>query len=109
PQVSWDGKAPVNLDDVAKSALGRFMDGTATTDDYAKLLSTLGSTALGVLGSNQQAKSLSDLASKYQEYGAPSRARFQASMSPGFDPMSMPGYAGAVDSASKGILARLSA
>ncbi len=30
-------------------------------------------------------------------------------MSPGFDPMSIPGYSGALDTASKGLLARLSA
>ena len=30
-------------------------------------------------------------------------------MTPGFDPNSIPGYAGAVDTASKGLLARLSA
>ena len=30
-------------------------------------------------------------------------------MTPGFDPMSIPGYSGALDTASKGILARLSA
>jgi hypothetical protein len=30
-------------------------------------------------------------------------------MTPGFDPMSIPGYSGAVDTASRGILARLAA
>src|SRR6185503_40839 len=78
-------------------------------DEYARMLGTLGSTGLGILGANQQSNALADLAKQYQEYGAPSRSRFEASMSSGFDPMSIPGYAGAVDSASKGILARLSA
>ncbi len=72
---------------------------------WGKLLAT----GLGAYGSNQQANALKGLAGTYQEYGAPSRARFEASMSPGFDPSSIPGYAGALDTASKSILARLSA
>ena len=79
------------------------------SEGAVSLLGKLGATALGVIGSNQQANSLQDLAAKYQEYGAPSRARFEASMTPGFDPTSIPGYSGAVDTASKGLLARLSA
>lgn len=77
--------------------------------DLLSLLGKLGGAGLGAYASNEQAKSLSDLANKYSEYGAPSRARFEASMTPGFDPMSIPGYSGALDTASKGILARLSA
>ena len=38
------------------------------------LLGKLGATALGALGSNQQAKSLQELATQYQNFGAPSRA-----------------------------------
>lgn len=64
---------------------------------------------LGAGASKKQAGALQDLSSKYAEYGAPSRARFEASMTPGFDPSSIPGYSGAVDTASKSLLARLSA
>ena len=74
--------------------------------------STIGkllSTGLGMYGANQQASALQGLANKYENFGGPSRARFDASMSPGFDPMSIPGYAGALDSTSKSLLARLSA
>lgn len=73
------------------------------------LLGKLGAAGLGAFASNRQSGALSDLAAKYAAFGAPSRARFEASMQPGFDPMSIPGYAGAVDTASKGLLARLSA
>src|SRR3990167_356286 len=93
----------------AKSLLSKVINGTATTEDYANIAGKLGAAALGLLGSNQQATSLNSLAAKYQEYGAPSRARFEASMTPGFDPNSIGGYAGALDTVSKGILARLSA
>ena len=65
-------------------------------------------TALGMYGSNQQANSLADLAKQYQEYGAPSRARYEASMTPGFDPSSMPGYTEAIDSSMNSMLRGLS-
>lgn len=93
----------------AKTLIGRMVNGTATADDYATIAGKLGAAALGAFGSNQQAKSLQALAQKYSEYGAPSRARYEASMTPGFDPMSIPGYAGALDTTSKSILAKLSA
>lgn len=75
----------------------------------AKLAGQLGSTALGMYGANKQASALQGLANKYENFGGPSRARFDASMTPGFDPMSIPGYAGALDTTSKSLLARLSA
>ena len=82
---------------------------TQNPSGIASMLGKLGATALGMYGSNQQAKSLSELASQYQNYGAPSRARYEASMTPGFDPNSIPGYSGALDSTMKSTLARLSA
>ena len=92
----------------AKSVLGKVMNGTATAEDYASIIGKLGATALGVLGSNNQSNQLGDLAAKYDAYGAPSRARYEASMTPGFDPTTIPGYSGAVDTASKAILSGLS-
>jgi hypothetical protein len=80
-----------------------------SSGSLASILGKLGAAGLGAYASNQQSNALTDLASKYQEYGAPSRARYEASMAPGFDPMSVPGYSGAVDTASKSLLARLSA
>ena len=64
---------------------------------------------IGAFGANAQANSLSDLAKQFGEYGAPSRARYEASMTPGFDPASIPGYSGALDTASQSILRQLSA
>lgn len=84
-------------------------DGSINGTSLASLLGKLGAAGLGAYGANQQSNALADLAKKYSDYGAPSRARFEAGMSPGFDPMSIPGYAGALDTASKSLLARLSA
>jgi hypothetical protein len=69
----------------------------------------LASTGLGVAGARNQANAYRDLNNQYMAMGAPSRGRYEASMTPGFDPNSIPGYSGAVDTASKGILARLAA
>lgn len=93
----------------AKSVLSKITNGTATADDYLKVLGQLGAAGLGAYGANQQANSLNNLASTYLNLGAPARARFEASMQPGFDPSTIPGYAGALDTSSKALLARLSA
>jgi hypothetical protein len=44
------------------SALGRLLSGSATSEDWAKMLGTAGSTALGIYGSNQQADALRGIA-----------------------------------------------
>ncbi len=90
----------------ALSALGA---GSANSGNLASVLGKLGAAGLGALASTKQSSALTDLANKYSEYGAPSRARYEASMQPGFDPTTIPGYSGALDTASKGLLARLSA
>ncbi len=92
----------------AGSALSRILDGTAKTEDYLSVGGNLAGAGLGAYGASQQSSALQDLASQYQAFGAPSRARFEASMSPGFDPTTIPGYKGALDSASGAIMSRLS-
>jgi hypothetical protein len=89
--------------------MSRILDGTASTADWLSVGGNLGSTALGIAGSRNAANAYGDLTRQYMAMGAPSRGRYEASMSPGFDPNSIPGYSGAVDTASKGILARLAA
>lgn len=84
-------------------------DGSTNSANLTSLLGKLGASGLQAYASNQQANQLGALAERYEGYGAPSRARYEASMSPGFDPTTIPGYAGAVDTASKGVLAKLSA
>lgn len=91
------------------SALSRIFDGSAGTADWMNIGGNLASTGLGIYGSRRAADAYGNLNRQYMEMGAPSRARYEASMSPGFDPTTIPGYSGAVDTASKGILARLSA
>lgn len=90
------------------TALSRLMNGTATSADYASLVGTGLSTGLGIAGANQQSNASNALANRLFDAGQPSRDRFNASMSPGFDPMSIPGYSGAVDNASQSLLRGLS-
>ena len=90
------------------SVLSKIINGTATTEDYISAAGKAVATALGLFGSSQQSGQLGDLASKYENYGGPSRARYEAAMTPGFNPMSIPGYAGALDTANKSQLAQLS-
>lgn len=79
------------------------------SEGAVNLIGKLGAAGLQAFGSNQQSNSLNQLAQQQMGFGAPSRGRFEAAMTPGFDPNSIPGYAGALDTASKSILARLSA
>lgn len=90
------------------SALSKILAGNGTAADYASLLGQAAPGLLGAYGASQQASALSDLADKYYNAGAPSRARYEASMTPGFDPTTIPGYSGALDSASGAILSKLS-
>jgi len=101
------GSGSSGLSGALKGLLGG-SGGTSGETDWLGMLGKLGAAGLGAYASGQQSDALNSLASKYQEYGAPSRARFEAAMSPGFDPTSIPGYSGALDTASKGLLARLS-
>lgn len=119
PQFDLSTQAPPsNLQDTitkltkmpgGSSLVSRFLNGTATSDDYLSAGGKLLATALGVYGANKQAGDFRTLANTYDQYGAPSRARFEASMTPGFDPNMIPGYKGAVDTAMKAMLAKLSA
>ena len=101
------GPGTVGASDFAGAGAGTDWAGLAK--QYGPALARALPGLFGAYGSNKQVGALQSLAGQYQNYGAPSRARYEASMAPGFDPMSIPGYSGAVDSASKGILARLSA
>lgn len=93
----------------AGTAMSRILDGTASTADWLSFGGNLASTGLGVAGSRNAVNAFRDLNDRYMAIGAPSRGRYEASMTPGFDPSTIPGYSGAVDTASKGILARLAA
>jgi len=90
------------------AVLRKIFDGTATAADYGQI----GSAALpGLLDSYMkynQTNALKDLADKQMGFGAPSRARYEAANTAGFDPMSIPGYAGALDSTSQAVMRKLS-
>lgn len=90
------------------TALSRLLDGSATTADYLSLGGTGLATGLGIYGANQQANSYADLANKYMSFGAPSRARYEASFAPGFNMNMDPGYTDALNQSSKATLHGLS-
>jgi hypothetical protein len=90
------------------SILSRILSGQGTEADMTSTIGRLLATGLGMYGANQQANSLQQLAQQYQNFGAPSRARFNASMSPGFDPMMIPGYSEAIEDSMNQAMASLS-
>ena len=94
----------------SNSAISRILAGTATADDWAKVAGQAMPGLIGAYASNQQTNALKSLADRYAEYGAPSRARYEASYAPGFDLYnSDPAYKGALDQTSDSLLRRLSA
>lgn len=91
------------------TALSRLFDGSSSVADWAKIAGALGGSALGAYASNKQADALTELANKYMEFGAPSRARYEGSFAPGFDLAATdPAYKGALDSTMDATLRRLS-
>lgn len=92
----------------AGTALTRLLAGTATAGDVASLAGKVAPALLGAYASNQQSGELASLAREQSALGAPSRARYEASMTPGFNPTSIPGYQGAVDNAMETTLRKLS-
>lgn len=90
------------------AALQRILAGNGTAADYASVLGAAAPGVIGAVASNQQTQAFKDLAEKNMAAGAPSRARYEASMTPGFDPTTIPGYSGAVDSAMQAMLRKLS-
>lgn len=109
PNIPGTPSTPTTIPSGTQNALQRFLDGTANGADIAKLLGTLGSTALGFLGGNAQSNALKDITSqqieannamqdKWLALGAPSRARLEGSYAPGFDlAASDPGFQNALD------------
>ena len=57
-------KLPPGTGSAAKSLLSKFMGGNASGSDLASLIGILGSTGLGMLGSNKQAESLTEIANQ---------------------------------------------
>ena len=102
---------PYNVDPNASGDVPDWMKamGIKTWADLAKMGANALPGLLGAYASNQQTNALTSLADRYAEYGAPSRARYEASMTRGFDPTSIAGYQGALDTASNTLLRRLSA
>jgi hypothetical protein len=91
------------------TALSRILGGNGTSQDYLSLLGNVAGTGLGIAGSLDQQRAQDALSQQLLGYGAPSRGRYEASMTPGFDPNSIPGYSAAVDNSMQAMLRKLSA
>lgn len=90
------------------SAISKILSGTATADDWAALAGKVAPGLISAFGSSQAADNAAKLAEDFKAFGAPSRGRFEASMTPGFDPSTIPGYKGALDSTAEAISRRMS-
>lgn len=91
------------------TALSRLLSGSG---DNADLLSALGMGATGLLdylGAQRQNQTIREMYSNAWNAGAPSRARYEAAMAPGFDIRSIPGLSSAMDTATETYLRKLSA
>lgn len=90
------------------AAVSRILQGNGTTEDYISVLGAAAPALLGAYASNQQTGALKDLSQQYLGFGAPSRARYEASYAPGFTMANEPGYTDAINQASKATLHGLS-
>lgn len=79
------------------SALSRLLDGTATSADYLQLAGGVGSSLLGVAGSNAQADAYGNVADKYLALGAPYRAKLLETYAPGYSIADSPDFKNALD------------
>lgn len=92
----------------AKSLLQKLTSGEMNTSDFLGLLGKIAPAALGAFASSQSGNDYRDLAEKYMGFGAPSRARYEASFQPGFTMESDPGYKDALDQTTKSFLHKAS-
>lgn len=104
--TSVSGTTPIGA--AQGSAIAKILAGTATGEDWAKLAGQALPGLVSAFGSSQQASNQKALTDQLLAYGAPSRARYETSMTPGFDPNSIPGYSAAVNNASDAVLRSLS-
>jgi hypothetical protein len=102
------GSGPQPQDASTAAAAARILSGNGSLQDYLSVGGLLGGTALGAYASNKQSQSLEDLANKYMDMGAPSRARYEGSFAPGFSMANDPGYSDALDQTTKSFLHKAS-
>lgn len=90
---------PASLSSTALASLASTL-GT-TPDALLKGGGALVSGLLGAMGASQQQAALKSLSDQYMAFGAPSRARYEASFQPGFTMASDPGYQDSLDATAK--------
>lgn len=91
------------------TAIGRILGGTGTASDWASVLGQGATGVLDYLGNEKRFDYAKGVDERNWNAGAPSRSRYEAAMSPGFDINSMPGYKQAMDTATETYLRKLSA
>jgi hypothetical protein len=108
-QFPLGGSALTAASTVAKSALSKILDGSATADDYLRAAGAIAPGVLGMIGANQQSNTLQGISDKYLAMGAPFRDRLEQTFQPGYSLMNEPGFKDALDVSSQGVLRNLSA
>ena len=91
-----------------KTALSKILSGNGTADDWLSIAGQVAPAALSAWASNNRSNALEDIAARFEGYGAPSRARYEASYAPGFSMDKDPGFTDALNQTSKGVLHGLS-
>lgn len=98
----------------ASSAIGRIISQLgggpeASASDWASVLGSIGSSALGMYGAGKQADAYENVANQYLGMGQPYRDRLNASYAPGFSMADQPDFKNALDISSQSVLSKLSA
>jgi hypothetical protein len=88
--------------------LGDLVD-KATVGDLGRILGTGAATVGSIYADTQRADAQKAMYDTYLGLGAPSRARYEASFAPGFNPTDIPGYQATLDTANDSMLRKLSA
>ncbi len=94
--------AQMDMSTLSPSALQQLASSLGTTP--ANLLrggGALAASLLGAVGASQQQSALKALSDQYMAFGAPSRARYEASFQPGFTMANDPGYMDSLNASAK--------
>lgn len=108
PGTGGGGAGGITTPPGASTALQRILNGEGTAADWTQMLGGVGSSVLGVLGSNAQADAYQNVANQNLAIGAPYRDRLNASYQPGFNLWDDPTYKAGLDSSMDSMMRSLS-
>jgi len=111
PLSTASGGATATSSATGGSAATKWLaDKLGVSEGAIQALGAGASTLLGMYQESQKSGALNDLAQQYANYGAPSRARYEASFGPGFNVATAdPAFAALKDQTSESLLRKLSA